>query len=333
VELKVEIPKGLDMKQMRPLDWYPKCPVCPKSPTNVSCLDTMSSKEGLVFTFRNIYLPGSRQEGVEQRDSTQGFVRYRIEAERGMPKRSFRSRAKITFDKNAPIYTNFTRTRFKTGLSPGLKVGYGLRPNLSSSSTSGENDEPLVQNGYVFLGASISPFKSWRVYPQLELLTGIKGREETVALTSSSTDTTFNLFHPNGVKYDLVVIDSVIEESSSGHVSIEVPVLLRKNFSRYFGAGLGGSALFQFNNGELRVKNRHIVITELIQGLPGDLTSDTTSISTTPIATNLNRLTAFGDLTFGSVRSGLNLGLRAGGILGRKKKVVPFVQLSLELKL
>ncbi|HRI59248.1 MAG TPA: PKD domain-containing protein, partial [Saprospiraceae bacterium] len=117
VELKVEIPEGLDMAAMRPVEWYPACPICPKTPVDYSCLDTASSKNGLSFTFRNIYLPGSRQKDVGDRDSTKGFVKYRIEAGKDMPKRSFRSRAKITFDKNPPIYTNFTKTRFKPGIS------------------------------------------------------------------------------------------------------------------------------------------------------------------------------------------------------------------------
>ncbi|MBK6995533.1 MAG: PKD domain-containing protein [Lewinellaceae bacterium] len=332
VEVKVEIPEGLDMKRMRPLEWYPKCPICPKPLSNRSCIDTTSTKDGLVFTFRNIYLPGSRQKGVDERDSTKGFVRYRIEAERNMPKTPFRSRAKITFDKNAPIYTNFTRTRFKVGISPGLKAGYAFEPNFSTSdNTSGEEQEekePFVQNGYVFLGASLSPFKSWRIYPQVELLTGIKGREETVSM-SSNVDT---LPANPAMDFTRITIDSVMEETSQGFVSFELPVLLRKNFTRFFGAGIGGSAMIQFNNGETRVRNREIVI-EQIPGQDPMLRSDSIYVSTTSLSSKPIRYRAFVDLTFGSVRQGLNLGIRGGAMLERKRKLRPFVQLSLELKL
>ena len=119
VQIAVDIPKGLNPGKLRPVDWYPKCPICPSTPTGRSCLDTLTTQDGLVFTFRNIYLPGSQQADVRDRDSTQGFVKYRIEPEKRMPKRSFQSRAKIVFDKNPPIFTNFSATRFKPGLSPG----------------------------------------------------------------------------------------------------------------------------------------------------------------------------------------------------------------------
>ena len=341
VELKIEIPEGLDMKRMQPVDWYPKCPICPKIPSNRSCLDTTSTKEGLLFTFRNIYLPGSRQKDLNNRDSTKGFVRYRIEAEEEMPKRSFRSRAKITFDKNAPIYTNFTKTRFKAGLSPGLKVGYGFEPNFSATSTPG-TDKSFVQDGYLFLGASLSPFKSWRVYPQLELLTGIKGRgnpTETSITSITTSDPTNTSMNPllNGIK-DTVLVKS-IQMLKNGFVSFEVPFLLRKNFSQWFGAGIGGSARVVFESGEMSSSVSTDSIRYGLKDFPGGLmvvrqvsNTETGTVVSTFSDTQL-RYTTFADLTFGSVRKGINLGVRGGAVLGRKKKVVPFVQVSLELKL
>ncbi len=320
VELKVEIPEGLDMKRMRPMEWYPQCPICPKPPTNRSCLDTASTKEGLLFTFRNIYLPGTRQKDVDDRDSTKGFVRYRLDAERSMPKRPFRSRAKITFDKNPPIYTNYTRTRFKVGKSPGLKVGYGFEPNLGSTSTSGEN-EPFVQDGYVFLGASISPYKSWRVYPQIELLAGVKGRgnpEETKFTQIKE----FNVANPHPLlegRMDSVIVDSIVQVKR-GFVSFEVPFLLRKNFNRWFGMGVGGSARLILDNGETNT----MVSTESIHyrvmdnpngtlGIVRDVSHHETGNVLVPFSGTRYRYSAFADMTIGSVRKGLNLGVRGGG--------------------
>ena len=341
VELKIEIPEGLDMKRMRPVEWYPKCPICPKIPSNRSCLDTASTKEGLLFTFRNIFLPGSRQKDLNNRDSTKGFVRYRIEAEEGMPKRSFRSRAKITFDKNAPIYTNFTQTRFKAGLSPGLKVGYGFEPNFSSTSTL-EADKSFVQDGYLFLGASLSPFKSWRVYPQLELLTGIKGRgnpTETSNTSITTSDPPNSNMNPllNGIK-DTVQVSS-IQMVKNGFVSFEIPFLVRKNFSQWFGAGIGGSAWVIFESGEMSSSVNTDSIRYGLKDFPGGLMvvrqvshTETGTIVSTFSDTRL-RYTTFADFSFGSVRKGLNMGIRGGAVLGRKKKVTPFLQVSLELKL
>lgn len=313
VQVKVEIPKGLDMARMRPVDWYPKCPICPKTPTGSSCLDTASTKNGLTFTFRNIYLPGSRQKDVLHRDSTKGFVKYRIEAGKDMPKRSFRSRAMITFDKNPPIFTNFTKTRFKPGLSPGLKAGYGFLPDSSKS-------------GYVFFGFSLSPYKSWRIYPQIELLMGIKGREELqTEVYKDSVLTAVGDFKAN------IYRDSTVK-STRGFVSFEIPVLLRKNFSRVFGAGVGVSARITLENGETTTnttKTRVFVPHPGVQ-LPPPSVKDTTWSQ--PYSATDTRFTVFGDLTFGSVRAGPNVGVRAGAILGRQKKVQPFVQVSLEMK-
>ncbi|MBV6438838.1 MAG: PKD domain-containing protein [Haliscomenobacteraceae bacterium CHB4] len=316
VELKVEIPDGLDMTRMRPIKWHPECPICPKTPTDRSCLDTASSKNGLIFTFRNIYLPGSRQEGVDDRDSTKGFVKYRIVADKDMPKRSFRSRAKITFDKNPPIYTNFTKTRFKTGISPGLKAGYHFAPDSGNT-------------GYFFLGASLSPYKPWRIYPQIELLTGIKGRTDAPDQMFTSADT---IVHP-GALTRIIRTDSLVK-GRQGHLSLELPVLLRKNFTGYFGAGVGGALQIFFENGERSTQTR--TINSLVSpDKPEPVAADTilfAAVSSTYSETR-TRFAAFADFTFGSVRAGPNLGIRAGAVLGRRKEMKPFVQVSLEMKL
>ncbi|MBK7937486.1 MAG: PKD domain-containing protein [Lewinellaceae bacterium] len=314
VELKVEVPQGLDMARMRPVDWYPKCPICPKTPTSRSCLDTATTKDGILFTFRNIYLPGTRQKNVDHRDSTKGFVKYRIEVDKDMPKLSFRSRAKITFDKNPPIYTNFTKTRFKPGVSPGLKIGYGFSPDSSKS-------------GYVFFGASLSPYKSWRIYPQVELLTGIKGREELSSVTHSDS-----LLTADGDLKILLTRDSTVK-ITRGFVSFEIPFLLRKNFSRFFGAGLGISAKIVLENGET-VGTVHKVRTFLPNaGMPPPPPQVQDSDFSSPYSATHTRFSVFGDLSFGSVRAGPNVGIRAGAILGSGKTAEPFVQISLEMKL
>jgi hypothetical protein len=323
VSVAVESPKGLKIQGVRPLDWYPRCPICPKTPTNLGCLDTTTVDGRLQFTFRNIYLPGSRQNDVQQRDSTKGFVKYRIEAERNMPKRPFRSRAKIVFDKNPPIYTNYTNTRFKVGLSPGLKAGYSFDP-----------ETPDV--GYTFLGASISPYKSWRWYPQLELLTGLKGRtDEPVVVRSAVLGTLPN----NGIALlDSVLVDTTTRRSQ-GFVSLELPVLLRKNFNRWFGAGLGASARLIWDNGLVRTETTRSRIDWSFQDTPTGVELKRNFIAETPLVEETAyrdtrvQYTFFADLTLGAVRAGPSLGIRGGVSLLKNAPARPFVQLSLELKL
>jgi PKD domain len=335
VEVKVDVPKGLKLGDMRPVAWYPKCPICPKIPDTRSCLDTASVDGALIFTFRNIYLPGSRQKDVDDRDSTKGFVKYRIEPARDMPKLPFKSRAKIVFDKNPPIYTNYTKTGFKVGKSPGLKAGYGFQPNLNNATTGEDESSAFVQNGYFLLGASLSPYKSWRIYPQIELLAGIRNREDLPATEKHVLQTTIP---NNGIALlDSFLVDT-ITQARRGFVSFELPVLLRKNFNRFFGAGLGASARIILENGETKTEALRTQIDwSFIDGPTGFILDR--KVSQSPVQTSTEkfratryRFSVFGDLTFGSVRAGPNLGLRGGLVFGGAEAQA-FVQLTVEMKL
>jgi len=314
VQVTISVPDGLDLAKMKPSDWYPKCPICPKTATAKSCLDTATTKDGLIFTFRNIYLPGSRQKGVDDIDSTKGFVKYRIEPEHRMPKRAFRSRAAIVFDKNPPITTNFSKTRFKPGISPGIKAGYGFHPDS-------------LQSGYLFLGASLSPYQSWKIYPQIELLTGLKGQTNLPTDTAAAVKYTIQL---SGRIADSVV--TTISAGTRGFVSVEVPFLLRKNFSRLMGVGLGGSARYTRSNGENQVTEQY----DINVGNGPDIKtirSGKTQKPATVYADSRIDYAVFVDLTLGFVRAGPNIGLRAGYHLGQKGQKQPFVQASIEVKL
>jgi hypothetical protein len=314
VLVKIEIPDGLHAQKIKPLDWQPKCPICPRSTLpKSSCLDTMRTTDGFQFVFHNIYLPGSAQEGVEKRDSTKGYVKYRIEADRDMPKYAFRSRAKIVFDREAPIYTNYTRTRFKMGLSPGVKVGWNFVPDS-------------LRSGFFFIGASLSPFKSWRMYPQIELLAGLKGLQDlpeqriqgvrTGPVLPAFQDTTF--------------FDTLIQAQRS-FVSFEIPLLLRKNFNKRLGLGFGVSARVALEEGKTRTETSQTDIM-YATGVREVIKSET-AVALDTYSSTRYRFTAFGDLTFGSVRAGPNIGIRAGAVLGRGSEFQPFVQFSLEVKM
>ena len=68
-----------------------------------------------------------------------------------------KSRTAIIFDKNEPIITNYATTRFTPGISIGAKAGYNIYSNLDNSKS-------------YFVGATVSPFKSYRYYGQAEFL-------------------------------------------------------------------------------------------------------------------------------------------------------------------
>lgn len=322
VELLITVPEGLKLTHMRPLDWYPKCPLCSQVPKGQGCLDTATTNNTLKFTFRNIYLPGSRQADVNSIDSTRGFVHYRIEPEQDMPKLSFRKQARITFDKNPPIYTNFSKTRFKPGLSPGPKIGYSFPPDS-------------LKGGYYFMGASFAPFKPWKIFPQAELLIGVRertdqGPPERHADTLSSVDV--NL-------YQLRIRDSTVRRSR-GFLSFEVPLSIRKNFNRFLGAGIGFSGHFILEHGKAVAtvsRTQQTLLYNEVPPAPVGFILESEKPLGDPVEycfsyTDLRfRPAVFADVSLGSVRAGPSLNLRAGGLLSGGFE--PYLQLALEMKL
>ncbi|MGO1729328.1 MAG: PKD domain-containing protein [Flavobacteriaceae bacterium] len=158
VQLKTDIPEMFDISTLKIIDQYPECTSCPKEKkVNYSCIDTTRADQQAIFTFKNIYLPGSQQKNVTDIDSTKGFVKYSIKLKESFHKQKTTSKTAIIFDKNEPIITNTATTRFLPGISIGAKAGMILSPDLDN------------HNSY-FIGATISPFKSYRGYFQAELM-------------------------------------------------------------------------------------------------------------------------------------------------------------------
>ena len=121
---------------------------------------------------------------------------------------------------------------------------------------------------------------------------------------------------------------------------MEIPVLLRKNFTSFFGLGLGASVRFQKNSGRNDVNRTAEILNYQFQQMPGSTTGQltwdgkknaTTTTSSTPFSSRKTQFSVFADLAIGAVRAGPNLGIRAGGrFVGSDFE--PFVQASLEFK-
>lgn len=157
IRLESDTPEIFDKSTLRIEDMYPACPICPKDrEVNYSCLDTILKQDKIIFTFKRIYLPGTQQKDVTERDSTKGFVKYSMKFGDDFHKKSTKSRTAIYFDKNEPIYTNYSRTRFVPGISIGAKAGTIFTPSRDN-------------NQEYFAGITLSPFKSYKWYLQSEL--------------------------------------------------------------------------------------------------------------------------------------------------------------------
>jgi PKD domain len=298
VAVEIDWPQGMKQKSLKPLKWYPACPICPENAgEKLACLDTTFTKDKLIFTFKNIYLPGSKQEGVTEYDSTKGFVKYQVRPERRIPKRTIDSRASIIFDKNPPVVTNRTRTRFKRGFSPGVKLGVNFGP-------------PDFIDGQLTGGLSFSPYRSWGVYPQLEVL-GTLPTDRMGEPFSPQSDTS-DIGPDEKRTVTLTTGENVIRS-----YQFEVPVLLRKNLTNFLGIGVGAGLAGVW---EQEVQRR-TVTTETYMFMQGGFTlvGPTETVVQEPFEGPLERKIRpilLADVTIGSVRSGPNLGIRYRRILG-----------------
>ncbi len=227
IRLETDIPDMFDKKTFKIVDMYPKCPICPKGeiPTE-SCLDTIIKQKQIHFTFKNIYLPGSTQKNVKEKDSTKGFVQYSMKFGKKFNKTKTRSRTSIFFDKNEPIITNYATTRFMPGISIGTRIGYNLYSKLDNAKS-------------YFIGATISPFKSYRMYWQSELYFGIleNNFESKSELAQEPLGKPY--LYGNGIIIDQANAQTTTFYSKKRKSIEVVPISLRYNLNTYVGLGLG----------------------------------------------------------------------------------------------
>ncbi|CAM1374097.1 PKD domain-containing protein [Tenacibaculum xiamenense] len=229
IRLETDIPEMLDKKTLKVLDMYPKCDICPKEKVSYSCLDTTYTKEKAIFTFKNIYLPGSNQKGVRERDSTKGFVKYSIRFGKDFHKKKTTSRTAIYFDKNEPILTNRSTTRFLPGISIGVKVGYNHFSKLNNSKD-------------YFFGITVSPYKSFRWYWQVELLNSFHSFKGNTTVTEDIVT----------ISPDVEDIKRVTTSFDYSNIDWTLPILVRYNVNNYIGLGAGMQGTISLNEKENR---------------------------------------------------------------------------------
>lgn len=284
IRLETDVPDMFDKKTFQIESMYPECPICPKGeePT-VSCLDTIIKQKQIIFTFKNIYLPGSEQKNVHEKDSTKGFVKYSMKFGEDFHKVKTKSRTAIIFDKNEPIITNYATTRFLPGISIGAKAGYNFYPDLDKSTS-------------YFVGATLSPFKSYRFYWQVEWENALNKYDSKVNVSEE-----FNT-NANGTR-QLVRTTTATENKN---VNWEIPVLIRYNINNYIGVGAG----IQTNVNVYSEQNRTTTVDTYEGDKENFLISSTTSSNT--IKNNFSgfKTGLLFDLTAGFARIGPSLGAR-----------------------
>ncbi|UGU14929.1 PKD domain-containing protein [Sinomicrobium kalidii] len=217
IRLETDIPDMFDKNTLEIEDLYPECPVCPKEENiTYSCIDTTFTDKKAIFTFKNIYLPGSEQKNIKEYDSTKGFVKYRIKLAKDFHKKKTKSRTAIYFDKNEPVITNYATTRFLPGISIGAKAGYMISPDLDNHRE-------------YFAGITISPYKSYRGYLQAELMVSAGSFDKLRQFTEETVN-------ENGF-VDSYAIDALNEYRNLSLYL--VPASYRYNLNNFLAVGTG----------------------------------------------------------------------------------------------
>jgi hypothetical protein len=284
IRLETDIPDMFDKKTFQIEDMYPKCPICPKDEeSTTSCLDTIIKQKQIFFTFKNIYLPGSEQKNVKEKDSTKGFVKYSMKFNKDFHKTNTKSRTAIIFDKNEPIITNYATTRFSPGISIGAKAGYNFYPDLENSKS-------------YFVGATISPFKSYRWYWQAEFVNSLNSYDGTTTTTESFVQ------NANGVRQ----LQRTTTSSGYNNINWEIPVLMRYNINNYIGVGAGLQT-----NVDISAQQEQNNKVETFEGTSDKLLLSTTNTSTKNSTSFTNiKYGLLLDLTAGFARIGPSFGAR-----------------------
>ena len=290
ISVGIYIPPMLDPHSLEILDFKPKTVMCDSAYAGQSCLDTIIRKDSIWFVFKNIYLPGLRQLGFIDIDSTIGFIKYKMNFSKELKKLPFESGASIVFDNNEPIRTNRARGYFKPGNSPAVIAGYNtLIGNQGKSANAGN---------YLMIGAGISPFSPYKKYLQAEVLLGYLYQPENfLGSRIENKDTVINATNYRILRRDIYSKQSII-------LLDLVPLQLRYNLNGWVGAGAG--TLLSFN-AYTKWKNR-----ELLQVIQPPNPAQIGLEKKYTISKWFNRFdfALFGDVQFGRARVGPVLGVR-----------------------
>lgn len=289
VALDISLPPSLDPQSINVKDMYPYCPPCDSVSDKRGCWEVEKNDKGAVFTFNGIYLPGTQQRGVEDKDSTKGFMEFGIVSKKRLENKPFKARTAIYFDKNEPIITNYATGRFHKGLSPVVMAGFE-----KAFGSSG------VSNGIV-TAVGIAPIAPRFPYFQFEL-----HYKQGLATTTARVE---NIDRPG-----VIFIDSLKREfqyrsfDSTATNSISqlrlVPAQLRYNINKYISVG-GGVIILADVGGYYETQK-----TYRLPGATGTLFAyDITTKQTIKSFSNIS-LRPFFDLQTGLVKWGPHIGVR-----------------------
>jgi len=304
IKLNVDIPEMLDKSTLKVIDMYPKVPLCPLGKkVRYSCMDTIIMQDKISFQFKNIYLPGTNQKGVMEKDSTKGFVKYSMKFAKDFHKVKSVSKTEIIFDKNDPILTNKSTSRFTPGLSIGVKAGYNhnfnYNENIKFDKLENDFDLDTKVKGY-FFGATISPYKSYKWYLQAEIMGSYQINESSKNIEVIEDSAV-------GLQYIKTELKS---ELINQKIDI-VPISVRYNLNAIFAIGTGIQTSFNFYQKETSSFDKRYFLyrdEEIVEEFTQLREQGKYSVENKDL--QLNNYGLFLDFTVGASRIGPSIGVR-----------------------
>ncbi|GAB3006813.1 hypothetical protein GCM10027051_02920 [Niabella terrae] len=291
IALDITMASVLDPQTITVTDMSPWCPPCDSlAREKRGCWEITRNEKGALFTFHGIYLPGTDQKGVEDKDSTKGFMEFSIVTRKKLENRPFRSRTAIYFDRNEPVITNFATGRFKKSPSPVVMAGFE-----KSFTGKGVTSDGLVT------GIGLAPLAPYLPFLQLELYYKLGIRTQGVSVRGIERPGVIS--GEDGRRYDYKTFDS--SASHTIHQLKAVPLQIRYNFNEYISLGAGAAVTVDIG-GETATRHTYYIAGLNDQGLTAYPVNSSKTIS----AFSNWRFQPFADLQLGKVKLGPHVGIR-----------------------
>lgn len=291
ISIGISIPRQLNSSSVQLKSMDPVCRWCDSAYNQQSCIDTIRTADSLYFVFKNIYLPGMQQEGVNDKDSTKGFVEYSIRFNKKPKKIPFNTRAAIVFDKNEPVITNRSTAKFIKGISPGIMAGYVYSPSNGNYSTNGS-----LQIGYV-----LAPYAPSRPYFQIEAFAGLLQQDNTATgIIRTQRDTAIGPFK-------FLVVGRETRTTLKKNSFEVTPLHYRYNIGNWIGIGLGAQVMVNISE-QLTTENKVYLANAQLPNIIDSIVVTVQKSKTQWLHTW--NAAPFADLQVGRVKTGPVIGLR-----------------------
>ncbi|NGM60519.1 PKD domain-containing protein [Sphingobacterium sp. SGG-5] len=261
VRLEMALPPEVDKNTFKLKALYPKCDTC-QTDNAMGCYRYYIKDDGtFVFHFKDIALPGTAAKNITDMDSTKGFILFDIDMEKKkFRNKSFKSYTNIYFDKNPPIKTNTSTSRFRQIISPIVTVGATTTFGTPKEHETKYQFKPGIQLGFGL--APMAPYK--RPYWQAEIYTSYYEQNGSINISGLKQPVSLPI-GPEGRMMD-VTITAYDSLETRKYLSLQLPLQMRYNINAWISVGAGVSLRKDFNTSSSAKKTYYYMV-DAAQGM------------------------------------------------------------------